>query len=133
MIEAMCLARQTFAEFRSNVEADWKRLIPIVQACMVKAYFANPEKPEEGEHLWIQYEGYSDDLINGTVLSEPDNLRKINQGDKVSFPTSRLSDWLYVENDTAHGAFTVQLLRKRMTSDERAQHDSAYPFKFINE
>ena len=42
----------------------------------------------------------------------------------------RLSDWFYVVGDNAVGAFTVRLLRTRMTAEQRRAHDSHYPFRF---
>jgi len=130
MVDAMQQARGTFAEFRGEVEADWRRLIPVIQSSMVKAYFADPEDPDHGEHLWVQYEGFTNEMIHGTLMSQPGHVKSVTQGDAVSFPLARLSDWLYVEDNTAHGAFTVLLLRTRMTAEEREQHDDGYPFRF---
>jgi uncharacterized protein YegJ (DUF2314 family) len=48
----------------------------------------------------------------------------------VRFQLDRVSDWLVASNGMARGAYTVQLLRKRMTDSERREHDSAYPFRF---
>ena len=133
MLAAMMQARDTFPEFRRAVEEDWKRVIPLMQSSMVKAYFFHPETPTEGEHMWVAYERFENNLIVGTLTSEPRLVRHVSKGDSVSFPLSRLSDWLYVEDDKAHGVFTVQLLRSRMTEEERRAHDSAYLFLFANE
>ncbi|MCI0359197.1 MAG: DUF2314 domain-containing protein [Planctomycetaceae bacterium] len=51
-------------------------------------------------------------------------------GSLVSFPLERLSDWLYVVDGKAYGAFTVRLLRSRMSDEEKQEHDSHYPFEF---
>ncbi len=48
----------------------------------------------------------------------------------MEFPASRLGDWLIVDDGRAKGLFTVQVLRARMSEDERAAHDANDPFGF---
>jgi len=130
MNAAMEAARDSFADFRSQVEADQMRPIPVIQSHMVKAYFADDSKPEEGEHLWITDVSFSDDKISGVVASDPLDLPYPSLGDKVTFSLSELSDWLIVEDGKAAGAYTIQLLRRRMDPQELQSHDSSYPFSF---
>jgi uncharacterized protein YegJ (DUF2314 family) len=97
---------------------------------MVKAKFSDKGKEDEAEHLWIDKVAYDGKTISGEVASEPADLKSVKLGQKVSFPLEQLSDWLYVENGMAKGAFTVQYLRKKMNEKERKEHDELYPFKF---
>jgi uncharacterized protein YegJ (DUF2314 family) len=48
----------------------------------------------------------------------------------VTFTDKDITDWLMIREGKAVGAYTVQVLRKRMSSQERAEHDAGYPFKF---
>lgn len=101
-----------------------------INGLMIKAYFFDADDPEAGEHLWISEVGFDGSSFSGVLSSEPASVKAVSLGDSVSFPITRLSDWLFVEDGMAEGVFTVQLLRSRMSPEERLQHDSNYPFRF---
>lgn len=130
ILNAMRKARETFPEFVQAVEADWNRAIPVLESAMVKAYFADSHGGENGEHMWVQFEGYEAGRIRGTLISRPAHVDSVTEGDRVSFPLPNLSDWLYVEDGVARGAYTVKILRMRMSEAEREEHDRSYPFLF---
>ena len=130
MQAAMQTAREKFPEFWGEVSADYKRPIPILDGSMVKAYFHDSDAPQNGEHMWVREVEYDGETITGVLADTPQNLRSVRAGEHVSFPLSKLKDWLYVERGRAVGAFTVKLLRSRMTEAQRRAHDSHYPFHF---
>ena len=130
MVAAMQAARDSFDEFWAEVSADHGRAIPVLESAMLKVYFADESAPDDGEHLWVSEVDYDGSEISGVVASDPLHLSYPKLGERVAFPLERLSDWLIVHDGRAKGAYTVQLLRERMTESERAEHDSNYPFKF---
>jgi len=130
MASAMQAGRDRFPEFWRAVSADSKRVIPALGPSMVKAYFSDPGAPRSGEHMWVSDVEYDGKTVTGVLADTPMQLHTVKAGDRVSFPLERLSDWFYVENGKAIGAFTVRLLRSRMTVEQRQAHDSAYPFRF---
>jgi uncharacterized protein YegJ (DUF2314 family) len=130
MQAAMERARETFPEFLRELEADSRRMIPILETALVKAYFADSDHPAEGEHMWVDEMEWDGKLITGSLCGTPGHIKCVASGDTVEFPLERISDWLLVKDGKAHGAFTVQLLRSRMSKKERAEHDSHYPFSF---
>lgn len=130
MNAAMQQARDSFGQFWAEVSADYERVIPALSNSMVKAYFAEKPKMEGGEHLWITGVNYDGSKISGTVASAPLDLSTPKLGDQVTFTIERLSDWLIVDDGKAKGAYTVQILRAKMTKAERTQHDAGYPFTF---
>lgn len=127
---AMKAARDSFPEFWREVSLDYQRPIPVLDGVMVKAYFSDRDKPEGGEHMWVHGVHYDGKAISGTLASQPRHVASVKPGEPVSFPLDRLSDWLHVEDDMAKGAFTVRLLRSRMSVEDRRAHDSHYPFRF---
>jgi uncharacterized protein YegJ (DUF2314 family) len=131
MDAAMEAARASFGAAWNEIRNDRERPAPKFAAAMVKARFPDPKDPEQGEHLWIDEITYDGSAIGGVVASEPLDLPEPKLGDRVSFPLDRLSDWLIVEEGVAKGSYTVQLLRKRMSAVERAEHDARYPFRFV--
>jgi uncharacterized protein YegJ (DUF2314 family) len=131
MNTAMQTARDHFPEFWREVSADYKRVIPALGGSMVKAYFDDPGgAPLGGEHMWVRDVEYDGKMITGVLADTPRHLRSVRAGQQVTFPLERLSDWFYVDGDKAVGAFTVRLLRTRMSEEERRAHDSHYPFRF---
>jgi len=131
MNAAMQTARARFSEFWREVSADYQRVIPALGGSMVKAYFDDPGgAPQGGEHVWVRGVDYDGKTITGELADTPIHLRSVRAGQQVSFPLDRLSDWFYVDDDLAVGAFTVRLLRARMSEEERRKHDSHYPFRF---
>ena len=130
MLAAMQTARDRFPEFWREVSADYKRVIPALGGSMVKAYFYDADAPQSGEHMWVSEVEYDGKIITGVLADMPRQLRSVQSGQQVSFPLERLSDWFYVDGGKAIGAFTVRLLRTRMTAEQRQAHDSHYPFRF---
>jgi hypothetical protein len=48
----------------------------------------------------------------------------------VRLPAKELSDWMYVIGSEVYGAYTVNVLRARMGTRERAEHDAAWGLEF---
>ncbi|MEZ5328454.1 MAG: DUF2314 domain-containing protein [Verrucomicrobiales bacterium] len=130
MQAAMQTARDRFPAFWREVSGDNKRVIPALGGSMVKAYFHDADAPQNGEHMWVNEVEYDGKTITGVLADTPRQLRSVRPGQRVTFPLERLSDWFYVDDDKAIGAFTVRLLRTRMTEKQRREHDSHYPFQF---
>ncbi|MEP4079021.1 YegJ family protein [Haloferula sp.] len=130
MEAAMARARDTFPEFWAEVSEDYQRVIPALTLAQLKAYFHDEDDSESGEHMWVGEVSFDGEMISGTLMSQPGHLDSISEGDSVEFPVSRISDWLIVDDGSAKGLYTVQVLRARMGEDERAAHDANYPFEF---
>lgn len=130
MNAAMQTARDQFPKFWHEVSQDHRRPIPALNAAMVKAYFHDKDSPKSGEHMWVTDIDYDGTTITGILADRPRTIQSVKPGEVVKFPLGRLSDWLYVDQNKAFGAFTVRLLRTRMTDEQRSAHDSHYPFAF---
>ena len=133
MRAAIKKARKTFPNFLLEADADLSRAIPILEDALVKIYIPTTANPELGEHLWARYLGHEPEhegRFLALLLSTPRKIKKMAKGDRIDFSVKSLSDWLYVTDGKAHGAFTVAVLRSRMTRAELKKHDAAYPFSF---
>ncbi len=126
----MQAARDSFDAFWDEVSADRERAVSSLDSAMLKVYFADASAPDDGEHLWVSEVAFDGSEISGVVANDPLHLSYPKLDERVAFPLDRLSDWLIVDDSKAKGAYTVQLLRARMTPSERAEHDSHYPFEF---
>lgn len=134
MIAAVDKARATFPDFLTEADADLRRLIPVLEDALLKVYIARTDAPEVGEHLWVRYIGSDPERegrFRGVMLSSPVHVADVvAEGDTVNLSIKSLSDWLYVTGGKAFGAYTVKVLRSRMSDAERKEHDAAYPFSF---
>ena len=124
MNAAMQKARDTMQQFMTKMNAAGQEFDG-----MLKVYFDEPGV-DDGEHMWVIVSQANSPNFKGTLISTPGWLTSVKNGDEVDFDLSRISDWLYIEDGLANGAYTVQLLRSRMSDAERRDHDSHYPFKF---
>ncbi len=125
MTAAIAEAQRTLPEFWSAREKDGGDF-----AGLLKVYFSDPGNDQDGEHMWVCVTGREPRGVAGVLLDEPGWVKSVKQGQKVRFPNDRITDWLVVQGGKAHGAYTVRLLRKRMSPEERRRHDEGYPFAF---
>ncbi len=134
MLAAIDEARATFPEFLAEADPDIRRAIPVLEDVLIKIYVAAPGAPDAGEHLWVRYIGSDprhEGRFRGLMLSSPLKVSGIvSKGDTVNLSIKSLSDWLYVKGGKAYGAFTVRVLRSRMSPAELKAHDAGYPFSF---
>jgi uncharacterized protein YegJ (DUF2314 family) len=119
-------ARDSFATFAEQ----FQKRDPACSIFIVKVFYPDPKVPGGGEHLWMTVRSVTDTSAVGRITSRPLYISAVKSGDLVEARLPQLSDWLYVHSGRAVGAYTVQLLRSRMTPEQKAQHDSAYPFSF---
>ncbi|WP_442510972.1 DUF2314 domain-containing protein [Novipirellula sp. SH528] len=129
-------ARRTFRFFWRELSWERRRIIPGLDLACVKVPFTDPpelqaaENSEGVEQMWLGDVDFDGQKVSGTLLNSPNWLKSISEGDEAKFPGKALSDWMYVLNGRVYGAFTVQVLRAKMSAKERKQHDDAWGFDF---
>lgn len=132
MLEANFLARKSFRDFWYQVSLDFNRIVPALSLAVVKAAFSDdfsdPNSPVE--HMFVEGIDFDGQIIKGTLLNQPNALTSISEGDEVCLPLEQLGDWLCVMGDTVYGAYTVQVIRSRMSEAERVAHDEAWGLPF---
>lgn len=137
MEQAAARARQTFRFFWREMAWERRRIIPGLELAAVKGSFADPPEVRaqnpgglEVEHMWLMGVDFDGRRIHGTLINAPLSLKTFHEGDEVSISGKQLCDWMYVVQGKVYGGFTVDLLRSRMSSRERKQHDQAWGFDF---
>lgn len=83
------------------------------------------ETDEGGEHIWIGDILFKNGKYTGIVQNDPIGTTKIKFGDDVEIPVENVTDWMYYDGDTIRGAFTVKVLRKNMSAEDRKATDPA--------
>jgi uncharacterized protein YegJ (DUF2314 family) len=134
MLEAYDKARATFRYLWRELTWEYRRIIPALGLCAVKAPFSD-EKPRGKtkpavEQMWFTDLFFDGQFITGRLLNTPNKLQSIQAGDQVSRSLDEITDWLYSYGDEPFGGFTVNLLRSKMSPNERKSHDKAWGLKF---
>jgi uncharacterized protein len=136
MQAAFDTARKTFRYFWRELAWEQRRIVPALDGACVKAPFDDGEDVAEDddgprvEQMWISDVEFDGRKVQGTLVNEPLSLTSVSQGDTVDIPLDRVADWMYVIDGEVYGAHTVNLLRSRMTGQERREHDEAWGLKF---
>jgi uncharacterized protein YegJ (DUF2314 family) len=83
----------------------------------------------QSEHLWIQPFKVTPDGFVGIVGNEPDYVRNVKLGQRITFHRADVSDWGYVQNGKQKGSFTICVLLKRMPKEEAQRFRDDYGFE----
>ena len=133
MQQAYQAAQTSFRFFWRELSWERRRIVPGLDMTMVKLPFTDGPRTDgnsEFEHMWVGDIGFDGDAVSGTLLNSPNWLTSVKQGQSVSMPFGHLTDWMMTADGRAYGGFTVNLMRSRMGSKERQQHDQAWGLDF---
>ncbi len=132
MFRASLTARETFRYFWYQQALDFNRIVPALErSCLKIAFsddFSDPDSPVE--HMWVDSVNFDGVEIDGILISSPNWLKSVREGETVSFPLEQLGDWICVLDGIVYGSYTIQVLRSRMNERERRQHDNAWRLSF---
>ena len=84
-------ARRRLPEFRRALDEDARRVVPEIEGALAKSTHVQ-RSTGKTEHIWIEDAGFEDDMIVGTVSSEPDQIPEIAKGDWVTISPDDISD-----------------------------------------
>lgn len=65
------------------------------------------------EHLWVTVTAIEQDQVTGIVENEPHAFRTIRLKQKVRFPRTEVSDWLWRRGERTEGGFTLEVVERR--------------------
>ena len=110
----------------------------------VKAFIAALNSPKAGqtgftvkmaftdrgntEHMWLTPVAFDGTKFIGTVNNDPEFVKSVKIGQRVTVAPEKISDWMYVQNGRLVGGETLRVLRAAMTPAERADFDKSVPF-----
>jgi len=136
MQQAYEQARANFRYFWREIAWERRRIVPALDLACVKAPFSDGEQanPASGnvevEQMWISEIDFDGEIVSGVLLNAPNWLKTVKAGDSVQIPLVHISDWMYAIHGNVYGAYTVNLMRSRMSEQERKEHDRAWGLKF---
>lgn len=126
---AMVRARATFKYLWRELTWEYRRIVPALDLAAVKAAFKD-DRGDDVEHMWLGEIAFDGDHITATLLNDPNDLKSVSAGDRITLAPEELEDWMYVSGGHVYGAFTVHAMRAKMSPAERRGHDEAWGFEF---
>jgi uncharacterized protein YegJ (DUF2314 family) len=63
--------------------------------------------------MWVTVTGIENDVIYGTLDSDPVNVTSVKADERVKVRLSDLNDWIYMEEKTVIGGFTTKVLMRK--------------------
>lgn len=131
--QATARARRTFRYFLRELSWERRRTVRAYTMMAVKALFPTPTRDdaEHAEHMWLDHVEFNGTTVFGILINDSQEPSDYSAGDhiEVSFE-EQMSDWLIASDDTVYGAYTVQLMRSRMSDEERISHDEQWDLPF---
>ena len=89
------------------------------------AEVAFPVPPPDGrKRIGAEVSGRDGDAARGVLTNEPARI-DARAGDSVSFDRARISDWMFVEDDLIHGAYTLRVMLPRLSPEGAADRREA--------
>lgn len=131
MNSAIKRAQDSFSEFIEELEIDSRRIVPGLEAAIVKAFFFEPATPQQGEHMFVDQIRVEGDMVYGILSSTPKSVRGLSEEQEVSFPISRISDWFVVSEGRGKGGYTLDILAQRMPRSAYLEASKHPPFSWF--
>lgn len=126
MKKAIETARKTLPNFITAL----KKEMPTGEGFSLKKAFLDSKKVE---HLWIGEITYDGKKFKGVVQNEPLEIKNIEMGKEVEILPNEITDWMFIEEETLQGGYSIRLLRARMTPEQRKKFDKEFPYKIVEE
>ncbi|OWU89184.1 DUF2314 domain-containing protein [Flavobacterium sp. WLB] len=108
-------ANQTLNDFNIGLSN------PKAQSQALKVAFTDSNGTE---HMWVGNVEFNNGKYSGILNNDPEFVTEYKAGDKIDIDSSKISDWMYIENGKLFGGYTIKVLRNRMTYEERKQFDA---------
>jgi uncharacterized protein YegJ (DUF2314 family) len=136
MLKAFQRARAHFRFFWREIIWERHRIVPAFEMACIKAGFSDesPDEAETGkpkvEHMWMSEVDFDGRRVYGKPLNQPNWLKSVREGDDIGLPAQQMCDWMYSIGGKVYGGFTVNMMRSKMSTGERREHDKAWGLCF---
>jgi uncharacterized protein YegJ (DUF2314 family) len=122
MEAAMRRAHETLPQFAGALAGDkgGRKLFAIKKA------YSDGKKTE---FIWLNDVVESGERFEATVNNSPVWLSNVKEGSRVAVPKDEVVDWMYVDNGTLVGGFTLRVLFFRETAEKQRELERTFGFK----
>jgi len=130
MTMIMC-AQATFLEFARAAEYERYRIVPTYEAIGIKAFFGKPEQPHPGEHIFLTNVFTDGKTITATLNADSWYRPDLKEGQELTFPIAKLSDWFLVRAGRGFGGFTISEVWDELSESQQEQFKNEPPFAWF--
>lgn len=125
MLTAIKKAKSTFSQFENALESKNENYKNFT---LKKAF----QSPNGEEQLWIMYimKIPNSKKFVGIVGNEPMYTKEVKFDDTVEIEPEEVTDWMYFDHSIVKGAYTLHVLRDRMSAEEKKAFDAESGFVF---
>jgi len=121
MHNAVHTARQTVGTFITALQHP----SPTQRAFEVKKTFV---QGAEVEHIWLSHVTFSGNRFHGMVDNQPNKIKGLKIGDRVSVNPNEISDWAYVDKGNLVGGYTIRVLYKELSTERKKELENENRF-----
>jgi uncharacterized protein YegJ (DUF2314 family) len=84
---------------------------------------------DEVEHIWLSDVQLVGNHFQGHIDNQPRKIQGLKLGQIVSVKRNEISDWLYIDNGTLVGGYTVRAHYNELTPQQKQEFDRDADFK----
>jgi uncharacterized protein YegJ (DUF2314 family) len=84
---------------------------------------------DQVEHIWLSNVKIVDNHFEGQIDNQPRKIDGLKLGQVVSVKRNEISDWLYIDNGTLVGGYTVRAHYNELTPQQKQEFDRDADFK----
>jgi uncharacterized protein YegJ (DUF2314 family) len=126
-------AQASFPEFTRIAELDRFRVLPTYDAISVKAFFESvPGNPMFGEHIYLTNIHTDGKSITASLNASSTRRADLKEGQEVTFPIAKLSDWFLVREGKGLGGFTIANVLDSLADEEQEAAKKSPPFSWFS-
>jgi uncharacterized protein YegJ (DUF2314 family) len=78
----------------------------------------------EVEHIWLSQVKFSGNRFHGLVDNHPKKIKGLKFGDRVSVNPNEISDWAFVDNGKLVGGYTIRVLARNLSPEQRKNFEN---------
>jgi uncharacterized protein YegJ (DUF2314 family) len=85
------------------------------------------------EHMWLSGVTYSGGRFHGNVDNKPHQITGVKMGDHVSVNPNEITDWAYVDHGQLVGGYTIRVLYRELSPEQKSAFESEVGFRIGNQ
>lgn len=123
MAQAIAQARGTISDFLSALQSPKGNQSGFA----VKYPFGGNSATE---HMWVSEVSYDGSVLRGVLNNHPKDLQRLKAGQPVEVSPAHISDWMYVEDGRLVGGYTLRVMVRSYSAEEKRALEESLGFKF---
>ena len=116
--------QQTIAAAQSTL-TEFRTLVPELLGTMAfPSVKTELRSGEDRAFIWLTVEGLSETGFIASIFEIPCEFSDLAVGDKIEVHNEAVLDWMYHDNGTIHGGFSLRYQRSLLPPEEQAAFDA---------